>query len=274
MRKIALFLTITLPVFNPELKRERKKAEKKDNLKEVAQICNCIGELLVKYGRCHEAKEEHEKELAISEALEDTIGSAVACRKIGECYCGMDQYDKALQFQQRHLELMPGGKQNIVKASKQAEEAFCKSLTACENLKQEVKNVEYMEMKARLYLNLGLVFDGRGDTRQCAEYMKKAITISEQHHLYSDLYRCQYSLATMYQRNNNFSQALRFLESALKSALKLKDKYLESDVYVQKLLSEKNIGSQYVLTYKSLNVLTYESLNVLTYESLNVLTLI
>lgn len=132
-------------------------------------------------GRCHEAKEEHEKELAISEALEDTIGSAVACRKIGECYCGMDQYDKALQFQQRHLELSRScgnlleeqralatigrtylfqcdsarGKQNIVKASKQAEEAFCKSLTACENLKQEVKNVEYMEMKARLYLNLG-----------------------------------------------------------------------------------------------------------------------
>ncbi|XP_071174589.1 tonsoku-like protein [Mytilus edulis] len=251
-----------------KLKRERKKAEKKDNLKEVAQICNCIGELLVKYGRCHEAKEEHEKELAISEALEDTIGSAVACRKIGECYCGMDQYDKALQFQQRHLELSRScgnlleeqralatigrtylfqcdsarGKQNIVKASKQAEEAFCKSLTACENLKQEVKNVEYMEMKARLFLNLGLVFDGRGDTRQCAEYMKKAITISEQHHLYSDLYRCQYSLATMYQRNNNFSQALRFLESALKSALKLKDKYLESDVYVQKALVCIQVG--------------------------------
>jgi hypothetical protein len=25
----------------------------------------------------------------------------------------------------------------------------------------------------------GLVFDGRGETRQCAEYMKKAVTISE-----------------------------------------------------------------------------------------------
>jgi hypothetical protein len=24
-----------------------------------------------------------------------------------------------------------------------------------------------------------LVFDGRGETRQCAEYMKKAVTISE-----------------------------------------------------------------------------------------------
>lgn len=34
-----------------ELKKERKKAEKKDNLKEVALICNCIGELLAKYGR-------------------------------------------------------------------------------------------------------------------------------------------------------------------------------------------------------------------------------
>jgi NF-kappa-B inhibitor-like protein 2 len=136
-------------------------------------------------GRWEEAKAEHENELAISEALEDTIGSAVGCRKIGECYCGMEQYDKALQFQERHLRLSRScgnlleeqralatigrtflfqcdsarGKQNIVKASRHAEEAFCKSLTVCENLKQEVKNVEYMETKARLFLNLGMRYN-------------------------------------------------------------------------------------------------------------------
>jgi len=48
-RQKKIFVGLILFLFS-ELKRERKKAEKKDNLKEVAQICNCIGELLAKYG--------------------------------------------------------------------------------------------------------------------------------------------------------------------------------------------------------------------------------
>ena len=49
IRQKNIFVGLILLLFS-ELKREQKKAEKKDNLKEVAQICNCIGELLAKYG--------------------------------------------------------------------------------------------------------------------------------------------------------------------------------------------------------------------------------
>lgn len=37
--------------------------------------------------------------------MDDNIGAAVACRKIGENYCDLQDYEKALQFQQRHLNL-------------------------------------------------------------------------------------------------------------------------------------------------------------------------
>ena len=39
------------------LKRDKKKADKKENLKEVAQICNCMGELLAKYGENYKSQE-------------------------------------------------------------------------------------------------------------------------------------------------------------------------------------------------------------------------
>ena len=56
-------------------------------------------------GKYEEAIHEHETELHLSEALDDSIGAAVGNRKIGECYCELGQYDKALQHQERHLSL-------------------------------------------------------------------------------------------------------------------------------------------------------------------------
>lgn len=43
------------------------------------------------------AIEEHRKELALSEILHDVIGSAVANRKIGECYAELGNIEAALK---------------------------------------------------------------------------------------------------------------------------------------------------------------------------------
>lgn len=40
---------------------------------------------------------EHQQELALSEALNDVIGRAVANRKIGECYAEMGNIEAALK---------------------------------------------------------------------------------------------------------------------------------------------------------------------------------
>lgn len=56
-------------LFLSELKREKRKAEKKDNLKEVSQIHNCIGELLSKYGLYHQMQIVRSESLLASDKL-------------------------------------------------------------------------------------------------------------------------------------------------------------------------------------------------------------
>ena len=71
----------------------------------VTYIFICVLSIFTTTGQWSEAISEYEAELGLHEALEDTIGAAVACRNLGECYCGLEQFDKALCLQQRHLTL-------------------------------------------------------------------------------------------------------------------------------------------------------------------------
>ncbi len=61
--------------------------------------------MLCVLGDYEDAVSEHETELRLSEALEDIIGAGIANRKIGEVYCEMGQYEKALGHQRLHLEV-------------------------------------------------------------------------------------------------------------------------------------------------------------------------
>ncbi|XP_050398300.1 tonsoku-like protein [Patella vulgata] len=250
------------------LRKSKKKAEKRNDLKEVATLSNYIGKILADYGEYEDAITEHETERSISETLHDVIGEAVACRKIGECYCSMGQYDKAISLQTRHLDLAKScddileeqrawatiGRTYLCQAEatqsrgpqleilKKAEDSLLKSLEVCERLKPTTKVESYMEMKERLFLNMGLVYDGRGEVKSSAEYFKRAISIAQKYRLYHDVYRCQNALCNMYQKCGNMSQALRALDDAQKNAVKLKDKHLESDCLLQKAQLQIKIG--------------------------------
>lgn len=132
-------------------------------------------------GQFQEAITEHEMELSISETYKDTLGSAVACRKLGECYCELGDFSKAIQLQKRYLTLACSIKDTVEEqrawatigrtylfqaesegqtetgcdASEKAEKAFVKSLELCERIKQTLNTKEYMAMKSRIFLNLG-----------------------------------------------------------------------------------------------------------------------
>ncbi|KAH9504314.1 hypothetical protein Btru_064609 [Bulinus truncatus] len=241
------------------LLRDKRRAEAKNKLSDVAQLCNCVGEIYSKYGRHEDAIKEHTQERHLSEALGDEIGEAIACRKIGECHCALGQYSEALELQKRHLTLArecgnhleeqrawatigrtylcqteTRNLQEATVAGKKAEKAFVKALEICEKVKESVKPAEYMAMKGRLYLNLGHVFDARGDVNTSADMLKRAITIAQKFKLEDELYLCNVGLATMYQKNCQYSQALRFLEVAIKLADKLRDKVRERELFVQK----------------------------------------
>uniref|UniRef100_A0A674I2U4 Tonsoku-like protein n=1 Tax=Terrapene triunguis TaxID=2587831 RepID=A0A674I2U4_9SAUR len=238
----------------PDLQKAKDKAQRSRSLKEEAAICNQLGEILARHGRYREALEEHRQELRLLESVEDVLGCAVAHRKIGERLAELENYEAALKHQRQHLALAHALSDHTEQqrawatigrtymfvaesgqageALREAEQAFMKSLAILEEkLEGEgtVPQRELSEMRARLYLNLGLVYDSMKDQAKCNCYIKKSIFISEQTRLYEDLYRAYFNLGNIHLREGQHSKAMRCLERARDCAHTMKEKYLESE---------------------------------------------
>ncbi|CAH1779523.1 unnamed protein product [Owenia fusiformis] len=252
------------------LKKDKRKAEQRNDYREMAKLCNVIGEFLMRHGEYQDAVDEHKQELHLSESLEDVIGSAVANRKIGECFCEMNEYKNALKFQRRHLELAESCTDNVEiqrawatigrtflnqsealresddersqNALRKSEESFMKSLEYCQRLKTSIPVPEYTEMKVRLLLNLGLVHDSKDDIHTCYQYIKQAISLAEKNKLHEDLYRCHFSMSGIFKAKGNFIKAIHHADQALQCCSKLKDKYVQSDVLYYKALCQLELG--------------------------------
>ncbi|XP_059210047.1 tonsoku-like protein [Centropristis striata] len=237
-----------------QLQKAKSKAQSSNNLKEEANICNQLGELLSRNGDYEAAIREHQQELSLSEVLNDVIGRAVANRKIGECYAEMGNTEDALKHQRRHLDLARSVRDHAEEqralatigrtylfcyesdqsrsSLKQAEEAFRKSLAIVdERLEGTVPGREISEMKARLFLNLGLVCDHLGEPKRCSEFIRRSVFIAEKSQLLEDLYRANFNLGNIYFRHGQKSNAVRCLEQAKECARKIKDKFSESECF-------------------------------------------
>uniref|UniRef100_A0A8C6LFG3 Tonsoku-like protein n=1 Tax=Nothobranchius furzeri TaxID=105023 RepID=A0A8C6LFG3_NOTFU len=224
-----------------------------NHLKEEANICNQLGELLSRTGDYKAAIREHQQELALSEALKDVIGRAVAHRKIGECYAEMGNIEAALKHQHHHLDLARSVRDHAEEqralatigrtylfcyesdqsknSLKLAEDAFRKSLAIVdERLGGMVSEREISEMKARLFLNLGLVCDHLGEPKRCSEFIRRSVFIAESQ-LLEDLYRANFNLGNIYFRNGQHSNSVRCLEQAKECSRKMKDKFAESECF-------------------------------------------
>ncbi|XP_062379263.1 tonsoku-like protein [Sardina pilchardus] len=236
------------------LQKAKNKAQSNNNLKEEASLCNQLGELLARNGDYKTAIEEHRRELALSEALEDVIGSAVANRKIGECFAEMGNTDLALKHQRRHLKLACSvndaaeeqralatiGRTYLFRyesdqsqdSLRQAEEAFRKSLTIVDDRLEGVLPArELSEMKARLFLNLGCVYDSLKDPQRCSEYIRRSVFIAEKNNFLEDLQRANSLMGRLHFRNGQHSRAMRCFEQAKECARKMKDKFGESECF-------------------------------------------
>lgn len=56
-------------------------------------------------GDYRHALKYHKQELSLSEGVSDQMGLGIACRKVGECLCELGDYEQAVQYQKRHLEV-------------------------------------------------------------------------------------------------------------------------------------------------------------------------
>ncbi|XP_037097712.1 tonsoku-like protein [Syngnathus acus] len=235
------------------LEKAKSKAQDSNNIKEEANICNQLGELLSRNGDYEAAIEEHQQELSLSEVLNDVIGRAVANRKIGECYAELGNIETALKHQRLHLDLARSvgdhteeqralatiGRTYLFcfesdqsrKSLKEAEDAFRKSLNIVDDLQGTVPEREIHEMKARLFLNLGLVYDHLGEPERCSEFIRRSVFIAEKSGLLEDLYRANYNLGNIFFRNGQHSNSVRCLEQAKECARKMKDKFSESECF-------------------------------------------
>ncbi|XP_044149724.1 tonsoku-like protein [Bufo gargarizans] len=236
-----------------QLEKVKCRARRADNLREEAATCNQLGELLARGGRFREAIEEHRQELGLCEALGDIIGCAVANRRIGECFAETGNYQAALKHQRIHLDLARSVSSDIeeqralatigrtylymcevgdVDARRPAEESFLKSLEIVdEKLEGKVSSRDLSEMRARLFLNLGFLYDIMAQADKCSFYIRKSIFIAEQTQLHEDLYRANSNLASIHLRNGEHSKAIRCWEAARECARRMRDKCMESECY-------------------------------------------
>uniref|UniRef100_A0A672P5G8 Tonsoku-like protein n=1 Tax=Sinocyclocheilus grahami TaxID=75366 RepID=A0A672P5G8_SINGR len=196
----------------------------------------------------------HRQELELSEILHDVIGSAVANRKIGECYAELGNIEAALKHQRLHLNLARSvhdaaeeqralatigrtylflfDSDNSRDSLKHAEDAFKKSLAIVdERLEGTVSSRELSEMKARLLLNLGCVNDGMKEPQRCSDFIRQSIYIAEKNNLLEDLYRANFNLGSIHFRNGQHSRAMRCFEQSKECARKMKDKFSESECF-------------------------------------------
>ncbi|XP_059579640.1 tonsoku-like protein isoform X2 [Alligator mississippiensis] len=247
-----------------QLQKAQARARRGGRPQEEAAVCNQLGEALARHGRYHEALEEHRQELRLLESAGDVLGCAVAHRKIGERLAELESYDAALKHQRQHLELARSlanhaeqqrawatigrtymfiaDSSQAGEALREAEQAFTRSLAIVDERLEgnavtgqlacaagEVPPRERSEMRARLYLNLGLVYDSLKDQGQCSQYIRKSIFISEQSRLFEDLYRAYFNLGNIHLREEQHSKAMRCLEGARECARTMKEKGLESE---------------------------------------------
>uniref|UniRef100_A0A672TI44 Uncharacterized protein n=1 Tax=Strigops habroptila TaxID=2489341 RepID=A0A672TI44_STRHB len=84
-------------------------------------------------------------------------------------------------------------------------------------------------MKARLYLNLGLVSDSLREPAQRDHFLKKSIFLAEQGGLQEDLYRAHFNRGSILLRDGDPTGALRSLSRARECARSLGDRAMESE---------------------------------------------
>ncbi|XP_076449384.1 tonsoku-like protein [Babylonia areolata] len=126
----------------------------------------------------------------------------------------------------------------------QAERKFLQALRVCSELRgsSTLTESEYMAMKGRLLLNLGLVYDVRGAEKESTEYLQKSLTIAKQWHLEEEQFLCHFNSANQALRHSQPAAAQSSLQQALTIATRLQNKPRQKEVFCQLAIASVNAG--------------------------------
>lgn len=102
-----------------------------------------------------------------------------------------------------------------------AEKSFQKSLEVCESLTNQPK-LELLDMKARLYLNLGVTYECKEDYEKAIKFMENAMNICRHNDFWDLLHQCYFATGSLYtNRLDDATKALRFYNLAVNIAERL-----------------------------------------------------
>ena len=150
-------------------------------------------------GNYEKAYQTHIQEASLAEAAGDRIGAAIAQRRVAESLCELQRYEEAVSYQQSHLRasravndhveeqrsLATAGRMYYMWAEAcsgekrhahllEAQQANLQSLEVCDRLQGAEDDREVLDMRCRVYLNLGLCYELQGDGEKGLKFMKKA----------------------------------------------------------------------------------------------------
>ncbi|GJQ70821.1 hypothetical protein Trydic_g748 [Trypoxylus dichotomus] len=226
------------------LKRKRKALSENNR---IALITTCINlaELYFTTGKYDNAIVEYEIIAAQYKALKKFLDYARSQRMIGEAYCNLRQYRKALTYQNVHLKIAIeeknkleeqrahatightyltkyGDTQNIEDLHL-ADKSFKESLAVCERL-SGISQREHMDMRGRLYANLAVVEEYMGNYEKAIPLVQKSIGICKTYDIFEQLERGYSILGSIYSKKADYKNAIAQYNLSIEVASRLEDK--------------------------------------------------
>ncbi|XP_071638885.1 tonsoku-like protein [Temnothorax longispinosus] len=225
-----------------KLIKKKQHAKRDNNLRQLAEITNTLGDMYFENERPEEALLEYTEQLRVCEELRDKLRCAIAHRMIGEVYASLGDYEQALIHQNLHLEgakdmgnlieeqrafatlgrtyfcqaeTLIGKTQKHNEALANAKMAYVRSMELCDKLTAtEIKLEERTLMRARLLLNLGLTLEAQKETQEAISLIEQATALCVSNNFQEDLHRTCISLAAIYERQGNLELALSYIDTA------------------------------------------------------------
>ena len=115
----------------------------------------------------------------------------------------------------------------------EAHSAFYESLSICDNLGGIIEDKQRSVMKAPLYLNLGLVYNGLQNQKKGIDYIEKALAIALNLNLKDTEFLCLFNLGDIKLSENCPAEALQYFDKARRVAQHQKKKFDEADALLR-----------------------------------------
>lgn len=230
---------------------KRASAEKlKYNHKECIELYNIIGGMYTEIGSYEEAIHYHKEALQFTKLIGDRLKAAVTLRYIGEARAALGEFNKAVDYIKKYLELSEKtdnkveiqrawttlgrvylmqaqdlkDKSNVIgdhikSIAVEAERRFEKALEFAKLVKDQVEPKEYLQMRSGLLVNIGLVKDICGHFDETVSKFDQAIALCRQAKLKEDLYRYQIILAVIFRSKSSQKKYIQRAFTASNEAL-------------------------------------------------------